>query len=602
MPEIDAPLTIDDFRQSGWKDILDACKDDGWPLFWHAFSVASERAKEAGDFRKARVLSLLSHACSMSLAPSSATDPFVPMLVLADGRSSASFRDLSDADIDFFASFTTEVDESQLRARLADMVWIRFRKRFTFALEAIDAYRNLPLNEDTWINNGRLSWERAISLSMRLKAAAGSRLSEIETSLTDALRGASDNAGFFALWIADALEQYGLGRSHGTMIATHLTQLADAFAKTGDVNRTTAYYSGADGWFVKEGDVQASCAIKIKAAKAFADDAAAKIGAEPSNFIVASMQYEKAIHQLRGIPNAHRADFGVTELIDQYHGAMSAAQQRAIGQMQTIRSKPVNLEETVQASRDAVRGLESLDALAKFAAVSPLSNVARLRANAEKRCSESLFGNLFGSTYLSPDGRVVARLSAAGFDRNAGPDELAIFEQMTAEYRIRVDLVSHGCILPALEVLREEQQLREQDFVLVAEQSPLVPPDRTRLYGKALSYGFEGDMVAALHVLVPQIENMIRYHLKQAGAKTTTLDAVGIEMENGMSTLVDMPEMRDIFSDDLIFELKALFCSQFGPNLRNQLAHGLMDDTACFALSAHYAWWLGLKIIYGKFS
>jgi hypothetical protein len=64
---------------------------------------------------------------------------------------------------------------------------------------------------------------------------------------------------------------------------------------------------------------------------------------------------------------------------------------------------------------------------------------------------------------------------------------------------------------------------------------------------------------------------MIRFHLKQHGAKTTNLDKNGIENEKGLSTLMELPEIETIFRKDLSFEIKALFCDPFGPNLRNEL-------------------------------
>lgn len=44
-----------------------------------------------------------------------------------------------------------------------------------------------------------------------------------------------------------------------------------------------------------------------------------------------------------------------------------------------------------------------------------------------------------------------------------------------------------------------------------------------------------------------------------------------------------------------MFELNALFCSPFGPNLRNEFAHGLIDNGGFFSVSVVYAWWFMLK-------
>src|SRR6218665_2879282 len=46
------------------------------------------------------------------------------------------------------------------------------------------------------------------------------------------------------------------------------------------------------------------------------------------------------------------------------------------------------------------------------------------------------------------------------------------------------------------------------------------------------------------------------------------------------------------------FELRALFCDAFGPNLSNELAHGLLDEEAFHSPFAIYAWWLGLHLVF----
>jgi hypothetical protein len=144
-------------------------------------------------------------------------------------------------------------------------------------------------------------------------------------------------------------------------------------------------------------------------------------------------------------------------------------------------------------------------------------------------------------------------------------------------------------------------RLRESDFVAIASESPIVPEGRERLFGKALFAGYEKDFVAALHLLIPQIEHMVRWHLKAAGIKTTNLDRDGVENENGLSALMELPEATQIFGEDLSFEFKALFCDAFGPNLRNELAHGLLDDNACQSPYAIYTWWFGLKLVFKAF-
>jgi hypothetical protein len=68
-----------------------------------------------------------------------------------------------------------------------------------------------------------------------------------------------------------------------------------------------------------------------------------------------------------------------------------------------------------------------------------------------------------------------------------------------------------------------------------------------------------------------------------------------------MSALVVLPEVREIFGNDMAFELKALFCVPEGPNLRNNLAHGLLGMGASQSVFSIYAWWLGLRIAFNTY-
>jgi hypothetical protein len=270
--------------------------------------------------------------------------------------------------------------------------------------------------------------------------------------------------------------------------------------------------------------------------------------------------------------------------------------------MKAISSPSIDITQLVEKARNAVRGKPAIDALAAFANMYHGARQARMREVSEKMLREHPLQSLISATHMSRDGRVIAKRPGMGLDNSDSDDtEAAIWAEMVKQYSMELGLVVLSYIWPALEVLALEHRLRESDFVAIASESPIVPEGRERLFGKALFAGYEKDFVAALHLLVPQIEHMVRWHLKAAGIKTTNLDKNGVENENGLSALMELSEVTQIFGEDLSFELKALFCDPFGPNLRNQLAHGLLDEEACYSTYAIYAWWFGLKLVFNTF-
>ncbi len=586
-----------DFEASGWKEAIAQATREGYSAMWQALSVAARSAIGEGRAEHGKVLWLLADACSMMLSPSSPNEPFKPFAVFHDRRSVIP-DDLPDADIAFFAEIVDTVDDNWLKARLCDLLWLKGNPRNTaFALKAIDAYRCLPLDTDTWMHGGRECWPRAISLTRMLKGGAGDRLQQMEVTIVTAFDAAKREDGFLGLWLADLLKSNGLGREHRADVARKLEALARGFDGEGDLHGAREYFSAAAEWFRTIPDKAKAAEMTVAVAEGWVQEAVARTASESPSHLVASSFYENAIQTYRTIPRTQRSVNRVDERIGELHLLLNVSGERATDEMMRIKTPSVDITELVENARKAVAGKSAQNALLTFANLHRGANAEEIRINVLNKMRQHSFQSLFSSTVISRDGRVIAKRPAINLSADlTSDDEMAIRAEMVRDYGILVGLVVQGDIWPALEVLLLEHRLVEVDFVALARNSPIVPKDRAGLFGKALFAGYERDFVTALHLLIPQLENMVRLHLKQAGAKTANIDKTGIQNENGMSTLLELPEAAQIFGKDLAFELNALFCDAFGPNLRNELAHGLIDEDGCNSPYAIYAWWLALRL------
>ena len=188
------------------------------------------------------------------------------------------------------------------------------------------------------------------------------------------------------------------------------------------------------------------------------------------------------------------------------------------------------------------------------------------------------------------------RLSTMGEIRTPGW-EAAIHERAVQNMLLYHSVVVQGGILPALDALTLEHHFPEAFFIALATRSSVVPPGRDRMVGKGLSAGFRRDFAVAVHLLAPQVEHIVRSHVVAVGGETRKLDASGIETEVGLSALMDLPEVERIFGPTLAFELRAIFCDAAGSNLRNNVAHGLLDDGELYSAETVYAWWFCLRLV-----
>ncbi len=594
-------VTEQDFVECNWKSALANEEREGYSSMWQTFSSAARKASEDDRPSHGKALWLLADACSMMLSPKSLNEPFRPFMVI-EGRRSVVPDDLSESDIAFYAEIVDAIDDVWLTARVADLVWLKQRPRdVRFALAAIDAYRLIPLDAETWVRGGHECWERAISLARMLKAGAGTRLAEMETAIFDAFNNATKDSGFLALWLAGLMDAYGLGRTHATTIAQKLNAMAVEFQEAGELHRSREFFGAASRWFSRSGDEAKSAEMTVAVAEGWVKEAVARISSEQPSHMVAASFYEKAIQIYRSIPRSLRTMHRGDERIAELHRHMNDAGEKSLDELGEVKTPGVDITELVENARKSVSGKSVRDALFSFANVYQGARVDQIRSAAEKILQQSFFRRLFGSTHMSRDGRVIAKQPAAGFENAPTSDDPALWAQMVHDYQILINIVVHGDIWPAHEVLLQEHRLREEDFIALASQSPIVPPGRERLFGKALYAGFDRDFTVSMHLLAPQIEHMVRFHLKSAGVKTTNLDIDGIENENGLSTLMGLPEAEKVFGKDLSFEIKVMFCDALGPNLRNEVAHGLLDDDSFQSIHSIYAWWMGLRLVFNTF-
>lgn len=593
---------LEDFHHSDWNSAIASSQQGGYHALWQALSAVADAAIAAGKPAEGKVLTLLGTACSMMLNPRSTNEPFKPVMTFGNSRTALP-DDFEEADIEFFSLIVEDVPDPWLQARLADLLWLLERpKQPRYALLAIDAYRRIPLDAGTWRHGGQECWQRAITLARMLRAGAGERMNLIETQIVATFEAVSTDQGIFALWLADLLSENGLARSEATDVAGKLEMLAQICDAKSDTYCARALFLASARWFGYADDAAKSAEMTAGAAETWVKEAATRQASAHTSHMASGYFYEKAIQTYRSIPRAQRSAHGVDERIAELRSKLSESGAHALDDMGHFTSHEIDITRFVESARAAVTGKRAPEALAAFSDIRGGIDAGRLRESAIQTLQDHPLLALISSVHYSRDGRVVARSPGLNLnDLDSAHSQAAVWAQMIREYLIELSFRVRAVIWPAYEVLVLEHRLRERDFIVVADHSAVVPLGREHLFGKALFAGYDGDFVSSLHLLVPQIEHMVRVHLQAAGANTTVLDAAGIETEIGLSALLDLPQANEVLGDDLCFELRAIFCDPLGPNLRNELAHGLLDHGKAQSEYAVYAWWLGMRLVFNGY-
>lgn len=595
----DIQITIEDFKNSGWEEAFQGNGVKCPASISEILAKKGQKAAEENKMSQSKVLWLLADICSMMLQPSSVNEPLKPYFTSRTERSAVT-NDFSEEDIDYFLLILPAIAEPWLKARISDLSWLRRRSRIDLALVAIDSYLTAPITLESFVGDGGCCWIRAIQLTRILKHATGERMKDIHNRILEALRHATEKDGFLARWLSDLLKGYGLGVSFENEIAEKLISLAEVFKEQSDFHRAREYYEPASYWFAEADKEHES--FRAIAYQAEVWNVEAEMYELSGNYQGAAHCLENAIQTYRSIPNKHRATLGIEKKLSQLQSQLHTTGKRAAENMIPIFIPLPDNSSTVAASRLLIQGQPLLEALKILANLYPGAKKAEIRQSAEQALTQFHLGSFFGLSVRSHDGRIVAKNPGiANVAKGSKEYEEVIWKEMLQTYYFEIGSIVPGRILPALEAMIAEHRLQVRDFASFCSQSSIVPPNRYLAFAKALFAGYDLDFDSAIHRLVPQVENMVRYHLKAAGTVTTTLDRESIEMEINLSALLDKPEALLIFGEDLIFEMKALFCESRGPNFRHYFAHGLLEDSDFSSVFAVYAWCFTLRLVFNVF-
>jgi len=130
----------------------------------------------------------------------------------------------------------------------------------------------------------------------------------------------------------------------------------------------------------------------------------------------------------------------------------------------------------------------------------------------------------------------------------------------------------------AFDKLKNRHGLQPEQIVAVLIESPLFGEEQGAVLVEGISAWLGGDHVKAIHVLVPQVERAIRRLAGLIGIPITGRGRTKGTMQiRGLGELLHDDLFARLVDDNLRKYLLAFLADQRGINLRNRVAHGLLE-------------------------
>ena len=261
----------------------------------------------------------------------------------------------------------------------------------------------------------------------------------------------------------------------------------------------------------------------------------------------------------------------------------------ALQGMQLIQTDPIDLRKEMNMMKESVDSSSFEQVIWNIACLLQIQSEQTVLD--EARRSTSITDSLFSTTIVDNNGRkryILPTLS------NASEDDLHhICEHRAAEnYTTFADAILQRYLWLA----KERYQFTEESLGFLVDHNGFVPPDRKGSFLKGLVAGFNLDLLSAVPILMPQIENAVRELAVKCGAVVYKTSAQGVEECLSMESVLGCPEFQECLDEKLLFNLRVFFTSTYGLGMRNLSGHGLESDGELQSSSGLAVWWFSLYL------
>lgn len=493
---------------------------------------------------------------------------------------------LTDVEVSLLRQLVDTSTDPELRARFADFVWLAVRD-WTAGETAVDAYMDSARrlrDPEEWTGSAP-RYERAASLAGSLgrkKPRYAAVIAEIEAYLAEL--DATDPL-FMSVRLMEILLAHKAGdRTKYAALAEKGARAAEA---RGNLYVAQFHWDLAAKWHAAAKNDDGVRTARTAAAETQVKEAESRTTGANASFLAAASILQGAIVMLQ------RAG-GTEPRIQELFRQLKEYESRGVGELKPI-GATIDLSDVAQIAREDVEGKSFPDAINALAAMVRLPRRDSVRAAVLKAANAYPMQHMFGAALLDGNGALIAGRGSVDPDEEKD-DDRAVLALMYEDVIRTFSVTALGQIDPARLQIRDEHDIRELDLSVIVDRSWFVPPGRESLFVRGLHAGFDGDFVFAIHILTPQIEAAIRWNLRRRGHVTTRLNRDHFQEEMDLNQLLAMDASRELLGEDLQFAFRALLTSRFGFNLRNKLAHGLMDVGSMHSSVSEYFWALELML------
>ena len=513
-----------------------------------------------------KMLQLLLQLASLGQRYDEKENVFCPWMVWNDGRRTFSLEDMSEDDFLFLKGLSYEKLPLALRARVTDILWVT-RKNYLAGQKAAESYLQLfvnlfdPVQWIVCINSIR----RAITISAQLGKKEELFLSVCDSAFKKLLELDGKDPLFLSISLIGILSEQKYRE------ADDYLSIADKIIKSAKessfIRKVETAYETKRKLLVWKKDDTAAQSCQIDLARYYEKEADYVIDKDIQGLFDAVRYLEKCIPIYRNNSLPLESERIQRKLLDYKKRIPSAM----IPMNVTIRSDGL-----YQQVLKNLEGLSFEESIIRLIQSTSFFTKDFLKKKVLEEQKKFLSKNLFGDSLIDAEGQTIINIPPLDI---ADPEkDLQLLEMHMHKAALDLELYAGETVLRwSIEKLKQDFEFECNDLMFLVKNNPIIPEGREEIFCQALYMGLRGDYYTALHILAPQTENLFRHIAKSVGGLVITFEDDHTSKSKTLTSVFDIPELVDCYDPDYLFLFKGLMNERSGANIRNEIAHGIMD-------------------------
>ena len=529
-----------------------------------SISLIREASKKAPSKSDAHILDVIAGASTMYYKSKERT--FGPLIIWKDGSRSFAPEDIKEDDLDILRNAIQLTGSTYLRTKFSHIVWSLTRDN-SYGKIAVAGYVDefqKQFNPEHWVDcYDQIRSAYHISSMMgnksdsfkQTRAAINEKLMQMSGSDTSFL-----SLKLLGLIVKDAPKE-DLPK-YDSIISILAGKNLNPSNNNANLADTT--FSVLEKLYSRLKNDAELKAFKGKYANYY--EIQAKSLAQKNDYFRAVFMLKKACTLYAGINQEKLLE--LRQLLEEW-------QKIAIKDMHFHKFE-IELKPTYDAVEQLFDGLSLSEAIVQFGRIVKIYHIEDVKKELLEKQEKYVFTSLFRSSLLNEQGQSVLELPSVRVSSDSeNPD--AIRKHMVRYVAEQRRLVDSLPIRIAFQLIQKFGPFTEDALDFLVRDNAIIPDKRAEIIQQGLCMALNGHLYAAMHLLLPQTENIFRNLVKICGDTVTFLKDDGSEEFKPLSSLFKSEKLLECYDENLIFTFQSILDDPAGENLRNLNGHGLLE-------------------------